>query len=632
MANLDHLYPEDQRQQAFVDHQSGTLVALAGPGTGKTYSFLLRIKELTENRQVESATICYLTFIREISRAFKNDLRLKYTGQVPPQHIKASTLHSLAFRLIRSGGYTIQLDGYLYIWNLCNPTDHIAKSAISDMRAALPGGTSVLTVRMMRQRLQSIKTERQKGRPVNNLTGENALVEETYDAYSRALKVLDWDEVIPLAISLYSDEDDRPDWIKEYQHLLIDEYQDFNIAEQVFLRLISESAASCAVVGDDDQSIYSGRGASPNGIRELVQDARANSGSLVQCWRCHEQIVQSANRFLSFMQTNPRHLRMIKPGGVVAIKCFRSAVAEVDYLVEYINGILSQINENTPPDGGVVCLFATNRVLQQYRKEFEERGLKCKCKDSSDLHDDKMWVRIFGKLAFQRSQPFLERLILDKFPALKSDHKKEVVGALMNGQTSVSLALDLIRRKHTWREPTLTAISGYNAFIRSLTSRDATQIALCIDSVLPNGKQCNPDDVEEFLDLATADEMMLEEYLDILVDRIYRESGEEDDEVEFEPAVELLTFHGSKGLTRRYVILPGLERTRNPYLLPGDAVGDALEERKRLFLVGITKATEFLLITYPRTRARGDWLNFQCEGQGELCEFAANLGVTVERL
>ena len=183
----------------------------------------------------------------------------------------------------------------------------------------------------------------------------------------------------------------------------------------------------------------------------------------------------------------------------------------------------------------------------------------------------------------------------------------------MNGQTSVSLALDLIRRKHTWREPTLTAISGYNAFIRSLTSRDATQIALCIDSVLPNGKQCNPDDVEEFLDLATADEMMLEEYLDILVD-------------------ELLTLHGSKGLTRRYVILPGLERTRNPYLLPGDAVGDALEERKRLFLVGITKATEFLLITYPRTRARGDWLNFQCEGQGELCEFAANLGVTVERL
>lgn len=632
MANLDPLYPEDQRQQAFVDHQNGMLVALAGPGTGKTYSFLLRIKELTENRHVDDSTICYLTFIREIARAFKDDLLTKYPGQVPPRHITASTLHSLACRLIRKVGYKIQLNGYLYILNLCDASDQIAKIAVSDMRAALPQGTAILTVKMMRQPLQFIKTERQKGRPVNNLTGDNALVEETYDAYSRALKVLDWDEVIPLAISLYSDEDGRPDWMKKYQHLLIDEYQDFNIAEQVFLRLISESVSSCAVVGDDDQSIYSGRGASPNGIRELVQDARANSVSLVQCWRCHEQIVQSANRFLSFMHANPRHLRMIKPGGVVAIKCFRSAVAEVKYLVECINGILSQINENTRPDDGVVCLFATNRVLSQYRKEFEQRGLKCKCKDSSDLYDDKMWVRILGKLAFQRSQPFLERLILDRFPALKPEHKKEVVAALLNGQTSVSSALDSIRRKHAWREPTLTAISEYNAFIQSLTSRDATRIASCIDSILPGGKQCNPDDVEEFLDLATADEMMLEEYLEILVNRIYRGSDQEGDEVEFEPAVELLTLHGSKGLTRRYVILPGLERTRNPYLLPGDAVGDALEERKRLFLVGITRATEFLLITYPRTRARGDWLNFQCEGQGELSEFAANLGVTVEKL
>ena len=54
MANLDHLYPEGQRQQAFVDHQSGILVALAGPGTGKTYSFLLRISELTEKRNINS--------------------------------------------------------------------------------------------------------------------------------------------------------------------------------------------------------------------------------------------------------------------------------------------------------------------------------------------------------------------------------------------------------------------------------------------------------------------------------------------------------------------------------------------------------------------------------------------------
>jgi len=629
MANLDHLYPEDQRQQAFVHHQSGTLVARAGPGTGKTYSFLLRIEELTENRHIDSATICYLTFIREIVRAFKDDLHLKYPGKVTPQHITASTLHSLACRLIRNRGYRIQLDGYLYILNLCDDKDRTARIAASDIRSVLPQGSTIQNVRMMRQHLSVIKTERQKGQSVGNLTGDNALVEGTYQAYSRALKLLDWDELIPLAISLYSDEDDRPSWIKKYQHLLIDEYQDFNIAEQNFLRFISESLASCAVVGDDDQSIYSSRGASPNGIRELVQEPGVNSISLVQCKRCHEQIVQSVNTFLSFMHAKPRHLKAVKPGGVVAIKSFKSAVAEANYLVdEYIKGILNQINENTPPDDRVVCLFPMHKVLQQYRKEFEKRGVKCKCKDSSDSLDDKMWVRILGKLAFQCNQPFLERLVLDRFSAFKPKHKKEVVEVLLNGHTSVSSALASIGRNHGWREPTLTAISEYNAFVQSLTSRDATRIASCIDSVLPNGRQCNPYHVDDFLAATAADEIMLEEYLDILISKIYSDSDEEGGESEFEPAVELLTLHSSKGLTRRYVILPGLEHC----WLPGDAIGADLEERKRLFLVGLTRATEFLLITYPQTRAPGDSLNYYAAGRGELSEFAKNLGVPVEGL
>jgi superfamily I DNA/RNA helicase len=622
MANLDYLYPEDQRQQAFVDHQSGTLVALAGPGTGKTYSLLLRIKELTENRHIESATICYLTFNREIARAFKDDLLLKYPGVVPPQQITASTLHSLACRLIRNQGNKIQLDGHLYILNLCDDRDQIARIADSDIRSAIPQGSTIQNVRVLQGCLRAIKNERQKDRAVDSLTGDSAFAEETYQAYSRALKLLDWDEVIPLAISLYSDKDNRPNWITKYQHLLIDEYQDFNIAEQDFLKLISQSVVSCAVVGDDDQSIYSSRGASPDGIRGLVQDPGANSISLVQCWRCHEQIVQSANRFLSFMHAYPRQLKVIKSGGVVAIRSFKSAVAEVNFLVEYIRGILSQINENTPPDDSVVCLFPMHKVLQQYRKEFEERGLKCKCKDFSSFLDDKMWVRILGKLAFQRNQPFLERLVLDIFPAFQPKHKKEVVAALMAGHTSVSSALSSLSRNHGLWQKTLTAISEYNTFIESLISRDATRVASCISSILPNGIQCDPHHIDDFL--AIADETTLEESLDILIDKIYRDCAEKNGESKFEPAVELLTLHSSKGLTRRYVILPGLEHC----WLPSDFAGADLEERKRLFLVGITRATESLLITYPRTRAPGDLLNYATAGRRQLSEFAEKLGVT----
>jgi superfamily I DNA/RNA helicase len=168
----------------------------------------------------------------------------------------------------------------------------------------------------------------------------------------------------------------------------------------------------------------------------------------------------------------------------------------------------------------------------------------------------------------------------------------------------------------------LTAISEYNTFIESLISRDTTQVASCISSILPNGIQCDPHHVDDFL--AIADETTLEESLDILIDKIYSDCAEKNGESKFEPAVELLTLHSSKGLTRRYVILPGLEHC----WLPGDFTGADLEERKRLFLVGITRATESLLITYPRTRAPGDSLNYATAGCRQLSEFAEKLGVT----
>ena len=629
MASLNGQYSEDQRQKAFVDHKSGTLVALAGPGTGKTYSLVLRISELTENRSTDSSAICYLTFTRDIARAFKDDLCRRYPGKMIPQHVTACTLHSLACRLIRNRGHEVQLEGHLCILNLGDKDDPIAGIAVSDIWSLLSQASGIQSPAVTRHHLRSIKAERQRGQSVANLSGPEALVEGTYQAYSRALRLLDWDEIIPLANSVYSDEDDKPPWMEKYQHLLIDEYQDFNIAEQVFLELISESVASRVIVGDDDQSIYSSRGASPNGIRELVQDPSANSISLVLCWtRPPEQISLPVNRFLSFMRSNPRLLRAVKPGGLVAIRSFRSAKAEVDNLVEYVKGILSQVDEATPPDDGVACLFPQKKVLEQYRKEFVKRGLKCECKDSSGLFDEKTWVRILGRLAVQRSQPFLERLILDRFPAFKPRHKKAVIAGLLNGHAAVSSALDAFEHSHGWREPALTAIAEYTVFVQAVTSRDATRIAACIDSVLANGRRCDPDYVDHFLDLATADETMLEDYLDMFVDSIYEDSGQEDDRGEFEPAVELRTIHSAKGLTRRHVVMPGLEH----YWIPDDAAGDVLEELKRLFFVGITRAAESLVITYPRSRAQGDSLNLRKPGCLALSEFARRLGVPEERL
>ncbi len=626
MADLNPLYSKEQRQQAFIDHTGGILVALAGPGTGKTYSFLLRINELIENRDVDNNTIIYLTFNREIMHAFKDDLTLKYPIIVTSKPVKASTLHSLACRIIRNKGHEIQLDTHFHILDLTANKDRIAKIAANDILSLLKKELTGLTITGLRGYLNILKTEWRNMEPVDNHINEKVIIEDTYNTYSRSLKLFDWDEVVPIATSLYTKDTNGINWLEKYQHFLIDEYQDFNISEQNFLKLISKSTTSCVVVGDDDQSIYSGRGASPNGIRTLIEDADVDKISLVQCWRCAEQIVKSANTFLSFMHDNPQHLEAVKPGGVVSVKPFVSALAECNYLADYIEDKLSAIDENTIANEGVACLFPSHKVLSYYRNKFTEKGIKCKVRESSELFDDKNWVRIFAKLSYQRNQPFLERLILEKFPEFKPRHKTDVIASLLNGHTSVISALTFLVDNRRWSGSIIAAISEYNRLIQSLTSRDTTQIASCINSVLPNGKECEPSFIDDFLGaLASEGEVILEECLDILIDRIY---ATEDDKPEFEPAVELLTLHSSKGLTRRHIILPGLEH----YWLPGDVAGNQLEERKRLFLVGITRATESILITYPRSRARHDSLNLRLPGCLRLSEFARHLSVPEERI
>ena len=120
MANLDLEYGIDDRVAAFRSHEQGRLVCLAGPGTGKTYSFLERIEALTTEHAVSVDAICYLTFIKEISRAFVADYEDNTNVSEKP---RISTLHSFACRLIRNQGFQIGYDGTLYFMSLTDVTD-----------------------------------------------------------------------------------------------------------------------------------------------------------------------------------------------------------------------------------------------------------------------------------------------------------------------------------------------------------------------------------------------------------------------------------------------------------------------------------------------------------------------------
>jgi superfamily I DNA/RNA helicase len=128
VANLDANYDIDHRADAIAHYQDGVLVCLAGPGTGKTYSFLLRIRSLTTEQHVAAGEICYLTFIKEISRAFIADYEEKLEAEADEAHrSRISTLHSFACRLIRNQGFRHGFDGPLYFMSVADSKDYHSK-------------------------------------------------------------------------------------------------------------------------------------------------------------------------------------------------------------------------------------------------------------------------------------------------------------------------------------------------------------------------------------------------------------------------------------------------------------------------------------------------------------------------
>ena len=116
------------------------------------------------------------------------------------------------------------------------------------------------------------------------------------------------------------------------------------------------------------------------------------------------------------------------------------------------------------------------------------------------------------------------------------------------------------------------------------------------------------------------DEPDQEEAVSAFCDAVFPESATP---AEDPRAILFLTMHGSKGLTKRTVVMPGLESA----LLPGNVPDEEMPEKRRLFYVALTRATDEVLITYPRTRARGDPFNYPAPGRGERCPFVTQSGI-----
>ncbi len=614
MANLDTQYDIDNRVAAFENHERGTLVSLAGPGTGKTYALLQRAAALTA-RDEDPDTICYLTFIKEIANAFVSDYIDTFGQEAYEQNKpRISTLHGFACRLLRNWGYRIGYDGVLYFANTTERDADAANTFLSDL---LPLGNTegCRTVAQLRDYLNSIKGAWRDVDDPAALPAPAPTIVAAALPLLRAFRLVDWDQTIPLASGLLNEEV-APGWIAKIKHYFIDEFQDFNRAEQELIALLGADADSVVVVGDDDQSVYSARGGSPEGMRALYGEASHDTVSLGRCRRCKEVIVQAANRFQSTMRADPRPMVSHSPGGEILCYRFKSAKAELAYLVEYLKARVAELPAEPGPKDGIICLFPSHRVLNAYFEVLNSQ-LACSRRGAPSVAV-RQWLERALRLVATPNQRFVERLLLNDYAEIKPRHCRMMVTRILAEDISPSAACASLVADGSFTAKALAAANAFCNLCESLSSRDPVRIVPLVAQGISVAEDTVADRLNPFL--LTVDEPEQDDSIAAVCDALLPDTATPAADPR---AVVFLTIHGSKGLTKKTVVLPGLEQA----WLPGSASGEDLAERRRLFYVAITRATDRVLITFPRTRGRNDSLNFDAPGRGEASIFIADAGL-----
>jgi superfamily I DNA/RNA helicase len=285
---------------------------------------------------------------------------------------RISTLHSFACRLVCNLGHRFDYEGVLFFTNVGNVADDESGVFRRDL-AMWNGGTASTTEPKTRAALNALKAAWQNG---DNPGPESSEFASAYVTLSKHYRLLDWDQTVVVARQLFQNEEDRPAWLRAVEHLLVDEYQDFNKAEQAFIADLTSATQTTVVVGDEHQSIFGSRGASPDGLRTLFEDAPDHI-TLGRCRRCPSAILDAANTFMGTMEGTPRRMKPSKTGGTIRCLRFKSAKAEIEYLADFLIARTGALPERPEPKDRIACLFVLRDALDYYCDKLKAKGVPC---------------------------------------------------------------------------------------------------------------------------------------------------------------------------------------------------------------------------------------------------------------
>ena len=622
MINSDYLNNLNNAQKEAVLYLDGPLLIVAGAGSGKTKVLTSRIAHIIKEKRAFPNQILSVTFTNKAAKEMQTRVS-KMLGSTATGLSWLGTFHSICAKILRKHATAANLNSNFTIIDTDDQIrliKNICKSENIDIKQLSP-----------RFILAIIDRWKNKGYyPSEVVVNNKDIYEKTilplYKIYQQKLIDLnscDFGDLILHTVKILENYPDiRQIYTTNFKFILVDEYQDTNFIQSKWLNLLSEKNKNLCCVGDDDQSIYSWRGAEIKNFLEFDQVYENTKViRLEQNYRSSQNILSVASNLISNNQNRVGKTltTTMEEGDLVKLNCFKNGKDEAI-------GISDEIEKKLKKKYSFNEMAILVRAIFQTR-EFEERFLKIgmpyrilggtKFYERAEIKDCVAYLRLIHQekddLAFERIVNNPKRSIGDttlkivhEFGkennlSLESAANKMLEQNLIKPKTKIGLSF-FLNALNKWRNDLkikkishikLLQIvldeSGYSAMLKNKKDLDNENRLENIKELLSAMKEF--ENLESFLEHVSLATSIDQEW-----------DGEK---------INMMTMHAAKGLEFDVVFLPGWEEGLFPHQKSIEEKGqNGLEEERRLAYVGVTRAKKKAIISFSMNRFyQGDWID-----------------------
>ncbi len=614
-------------QRQAVETLEGPLLVLAGAGTGKTRVVTYRMANLIRHG-VRPERILAVTFTRKAAGEMLSRVRalVRLRGNNRPL---VGTFHSLCLEVLRRHAACL---GYPRGFAIYDRGDQLGVIR-SVLREVATGGVGFrpadLAAIFSTWKAQGLWPHQAAAQAADDRDHVAALLYRRYQQALRLAGAMDFDDLLLMTERLF---EEHPQVLQEeaarFDHILVDEYQDTNPPQYRIIRRLAQPHGNFCAVGDDDQSIYSWRGAEVEHILRFRHDwPQARIVRLEENYRSTQPILDMANRVIAFnLARHPKKLRSARgPGPKPRVVAYEDEEEEARATVAQI---LAAVRSRQARPGDHAVLFRTNDQLRPFEAELRRVGLAYTVVGSTSFFDRKEVRDLLAYLKLlQRPEDDVALLRVINTPGRGIG--QQTVESLLARAVEQNRPVWQVLQDVTWRgglsARVQQAVQGFVELIGRLRrqARSGQGVAGLLERLLESVAYqreiqrlsktqeealLRQKSVEGLLETAAAFDREqpqggLREFLDqvAVADRSFATAEGE----RFDPdEVVLITLHGAKGLEFPRVFLVGMEEGLLPHrhsLAGGDR---AIDEERRLCYVGITRAQDVLVLSYCRHRLR----------------------------